>query len=66
MSALLSFYRGESANPEGRSIAEIWTWDYSHFENVHPTFSRLFRTKNNIFGMMRRGTAKLDFVYLKA
>jgi hypothetical protein len=42
MSALLSFYRGESANPEGRSLAEIWTWDYRHFENVHNYIQWLF------------------------
>jgi len=42
MSALLSFYLGESSNPEGRNITEIWTWDYSHLENVHNYIQWLF------------------------
>ncbi|MFM7886684.1 MAG: opioid growth factor receptor-related protein [Pseudanabaena sp.] len=42
MNLLLSFYRGASANPEGRTIAEIWTWDYSRLENVHNYIQWLF------------------------
>jgi len=30
---------------------------------LKPTFSRLFRTKNNICGRKRQEIAKLDFVY---
>jgi hypothetical protein len=42
MSALLSFYRGESANPEGRTLTEIWAWDYIRLENVHNYIQWLF------------------------
>ncbi len=42
MSNLLSFYRGESANPEGRKIEEIWAWERDCFENVHNYIQWLF------------------------
>ena len=42
MSALLSFYRDESANPEGRTLSEIWAWDYIRLENVHNYIQWLF------------------------
>jgi predicted transposase YdaD len=38
----------------GRYFAEIF---------LYPTFSRLFRTKNNICGRKHQETAKLDSVY---
>jgi hypothetical protein len=31
--------------------------------SLDPTFSRLFKTKNNIYEKRLRETAKLDFVY---
>ena len=33
--------------------------------HLQPTFSRLFRTKNNICGRTNQETAKLDSVYRK-
>jgi hypothetical protein len=42
MSALLSFYRGESVNPEGRTLTEIWAWEYQKLENVHNYIQWLF------------------------
>ncbi|NMF58056.1 opioid growth factor receptor-related protein [Pseudanabaena yagii] len=42
MNALLSFYRGESANPEGRKLEDIWIWQRDRLENVHNYIQWLF------------------------
>ena len=42
MNALLSFYRGESTNPEGRKLEDIWIWQRDRLENVHNYIQWLF------------------------
>lgn len=42
MSNLIAFYRGESANPEGRKIEDIWTWDRDRLEVIHNYIQWLF------------------------
>ena len=42
MNALLSFYCGESTNPEGRKLENIWIWQRDRLENVHNYIQWLF------------------------
>jgi hypothetical protein len=39
-----------------------WLLEILHPKGLYPTFSRLFKTKNNIYEKRHRETAKLDFV----
>ena len=48
---------GIPANPRA------WLVSVGRFKAIDPTFSRLFKTKNNIYEKRLRETAKLDFVY---
>jgi antibiotic biosynthesis monooxygenase (ABM) superfamily enzyme len=58
-----------SDDPEYRIIfkfdhlSNLRNWKTSP-EREYPTFSRLFRTKNNIYEKKHQETAKSDFVYL--
>jgi hypothetical protein len=42
MSALLSFYRGQACDCEGRWVKDLWTWDDGALESVHDFIQWLF------------------------
>jgi hypothetical protein len=42
MSRLLSFYRRQGTDNEGRSLAQIWSWSDDDFESVHDFIQWMF------------------------
>ncbi len=42
MSQLLSFYRGEGTDSEGRLLKDIWTWNDNSLESIHDFIQWLF------------------------
>jgi len=42
MSRLVDYYRGESADTEGRTLAETWSWSDDELEEVHDFIQWLF------------------------
>ena len=42
MSKIVEFYLGAVADSEGRTIEQIWSWDYSQLEYIHDYIQWLF------------------------
>lgn len=42
MSRLVTFYRGEGSDTQGRMIGDIWSWDHRRLEMVHDYIQWLF------------------------
>src|SRR6266568_2096523 len=45
MSRIVSFYRGEERDDYGRTIEDIWAYDFGQLEVVHDYIQRLFPSR---------------------